>query len=111
MMGLPLPKLPTPLADSFVGHDDPTGKQQFFNIVIAEADAVVQPDTMTDNLGGKAVILVALGVGRRGMSGYLSWGSMSHGGVITGGIMSWVRKQGQQLDNAHQQALWLRANL
>ena len=32
------------------------------------------------------------------MSGCLSWSSVGQGGVITRAMMSWVRKQGQQVD-------------
>jgi hypothetical protein len=35
------------------------------------------------------------------MPGCLSTGSCDHGGDILGGIMSWLRKGGQQLDNAY----------
>src|SRR5215467_167990 len=35
------------------------------------------------------------------MSGCLSWSSVGQGGVITRAIMSWVRKQVQQVDKTH----------
>jgi hypothetical protein len=41
LMGIGLPKLPTPLPDRFIGHDDPAGEQQFFHIAVAEAAAEV----------------------------------------------------------------------
>ncbi len=34
------------------------------------------------------------------MSGSLSWCATGHGGDITEGIMSWLRQDGQQVDNA-----------
>ena len=35
-----------------------TSGQQLFDIAVAEREAVVQPDGMTDDLGGKAVAAV-----------------------------------------------------
>jgi len=55
---------------------------------------------MTDNLGGKAVKLVALALGGRGHARLSILGGIDYGEIITEVIMSWGRKQGQQLDNA-----------
>jgi len=65
-IGVILPKLPTPFADGFVGHGDTTFAQEFLHVAIAQGEAIVEPDAMTDNFTGKAVVLVTLGVGRRG---------------------------------------------
>jgi hypothetical protein len=59
--GILLAKFATPLPNRFVRDNDATGKQQLFDIPIAEAEAEVQPDTMADDLGRKAMILVAVG--------------------------------------------------
>src|SRR5215471_9220629 len=65
-IGVILPKLPAPFADGFVGHGDTTFEQEFSHVAIAQGEAIVEPDAMTDNFPGKAVVLVTLGVGRRG---------------------------------------------
>ena len=65
-VGIILPKLPTPLTDSFMGHGDATLAQEFLHVAVAQGEAIVKPDAMTDNFTGKAVVLVSLGVGRRG---------------------------------------------
>src|SRR4029450_8875939 len=65
-IGVILPKLPAPFADGFVGHGDTTFEQEFLHIAIAQGEAIVEPDAMTDNFTGKAVVLVTLGVGRKG---------------------------------------------
>src|SRR5262249_20455214 len=41
-----LPKLPTPLADGFMGDIDPAFEQQFLHVAIAQGEAVVEPDAM-----------------------------------------------------------------
>src|SRR5262249_37008319 len=65
-IGVILPKLPAPFADGFVGHRDTALEQEFLHVAIAQGEAIVEPDAMTDDLAGKAVVLVTLGVGRRG---------------------------------------------
>src|SRR5262249_40310386 len=57
-----LPKLATPLADSFVGHGDAAFKQQLLHVAVAESEAIVEPDPVTDDCAGKAVVFVTLGV-------------------------------------------------
>jgi hypothetical protein len=59
-IGVVLSKLPTPLTDSFMGHSDAALEQQFFHIVVAQGEAIVEPDAMTNDFTGKAVILVTL---------------------------------------------------
>src|SRR5262245_45768641 len=39
LMGRRLPELPAPLPDRFVGDDDSTSEQQFFDIAVAGAEA------------------------------------------------------------------------
>ena len=61
LMGVVLPKLPTPLTDSFMGYGDATLEQQFFHIAVAQGEAIIEPDAMADDLTGEAVVLVACG--------------------------------------------------
>ena len=65
-IGILLAKLPTPLADGFMGHHHAALEQQFFHIAIAQGEAVLEPDSMTDDFTGKAVVFVTGGIGWRG---------------------------------------------
>ena len=47
-----------PAAHRLVGHDDATLSQDQFDIPQAEAEHVVQPDSVADDLGGKAMAVV-----------------------------------------------------
>jgi hypothetical protein len=49
LIGIGLSAFPAPLPDRFVGDDDAPGEQPLFDVPVAQADAVVQPDTVTDN--------------------------------------------------------------
>jgi hypothetical protein len=66
LIGVLLAELAAPLPDGFLGHEDAPDEEQLFHVPIAEAEAVVQPDAVTDDLGGKAVVLVTLSVGLEG---------------------------------------------
>src|SRR5712692_3649390 len=66
LIGVVLPKLPTPLADRFVGHGDAAFEQEFLHVAVAQGEAIVEPDPMADDFTGKAMVLVMRGVGRRG---------------------------------------------
>jgi hypothetical protein len=50
-----LPKLQTPLTDGFVRHINAAFKQELLHVTVAEGEAVVEPDTMADDLAGKTV--------------------------------------------------------
>jgi hypothetical protein len=52
-----------PLANRFIRHDDPTSGQELFHVTIAQTEAVVEPDTMADDLNGKMMLLVMVGEG------------------------------------------------
>jgi hypothetical protein len=65
-IGVILPKLATPLADRFVGHSDAALEQQLLGVTVAQGKPIVEPDTVADDFAGKAVVLIARGVGRRG---------------------------------------------
>ena len=56
-------ELPTPLADGFVADDNPTLGQKIFNISEAQAEAVVEPNGMTDNIRWKSVAVITERVG------------------------------------------------
>jgi len=53
-------ELPTPLPDRLVGHDDPALGQEILGISEAQAEAVIKPDGVTDDLGREPVSVVAL---------------------------------------------------
>jgi len=61
--GKGLSKLLAPTPNGLIGDNDATIGQQELNISIAEAEHVVQPDRMADDLGGKAVAIVRVGRG------------------------------------------------
>jgi hypothetical protein len=56
-----LAELAAPLPDSFVGHSDPTSKQQLFDVPIAEAEAEIQPDAVANDLSREAMVCVWVG--------------------------------------------------
>ena len=61
--GILLAKFPTPLTDGLIGDDDAAHKEPLFDIPIAEAEPEIQPDTVADNLGWEAVVLIAVRCG------------------------------------------------
>ena len=65
-IGVVLPKLPTPLADGFVGHRDAAFEQELFHVAVAQGEAIVEPDPVADDVARKAVVLVAFAGSRRG---------------------------------------------
>jgi hypothetical protein len=56
-------KLPTPLSDGFVADDDPTLCQEVFHISEAQAESVVEPNSMADDIRRKSVSAIAGSVG------------------------------------------------
>ena len=50
-----------PASNGLIGHDNATFSQKQFNIPQAEAEHMVQPDSMTDDLGGEAVTVPWVG--------------------------------------------------
>jgi hypothetical protein len=52
-------KLQAPLSNGFVGHDDAAFGEQFFHFTKAQAEAMIQPDGVTDDCGRKTMALVA----------------------------------------------------
>ena len=45
-------KLDTPESNGFVGDRDATFSQEIFNIAMAEVESIIQPDCVTDEVGG-----------------------------------------------------------
>jgi hypothetical protein len=48
----------TPLSDGLVGDYDPALRQKVFNISEAQAESVIEPDGMADNIRRKSVSLI-----------------------------------------------------
>src|SRR5919108_1176732 len=61
LIGVVLPKFQTPLADSLGRHLDAALTQEFLHVAVTQAEAIREPDPMTDELAGTAVMFVALG--------------------------------------------------
>jgi hypothetical protein len=60
LIGVLLAQRATPFPDRLVGHHDAAGNQELFPIPITEANPDVQPDRVTDHLGGEAVVPLAI---------------------------------------------------
>jgi hypothetical protein len=56
-----LAKLPAPLTNRLVGDNNATFSEKQLNIPQAEAEHVIQPDCVADDLGGKAMAVVRVG--------------------------------------------------
>ena len=52
------PKSVAPLSDRFVGNLDPTFRQEIFDVTVAEAEAVVQPNGVTNDFRWKSLSMV-----------------------------------------------------
>src|SRR5215467_6643741 len=63
----------------------------------AQGEARVEPDAVTDACTGQAVLFVTLSGGWRGHGWLLSWCSRSPRGASSGLMMSWRRKESQQV--------------
>ena len=61
--GKGLTELLAPAPNCLIGHNNATLGQQKLNISKAEAEHVIQPDSMADDLGGKAMAVVWVGRG------------------------------------------------
>jgi hypothetical protein len=96
LIGIRLPKLPAPLADGFVGYQHATDKEELFDVPIAEAETVVQPHTMANDLSGKPMVFGALRGGGRShaFSPSLSAYTMDHLAYSTGVIMPYWSRVG-----------------
>jgi hypothetical protein len=61
--GKGLAELLAPTPDRLAGEDHASFRQKQFNVPQAEAENVIQPNGMADNLGGKAMGVVRVGRG------------------------------------------------
>src|SRR5262252_3512026 len=55
-----LAELPAPFLNGFVRYQHTTNKEEFFDVPIAEAEAIVQPHSMANDLCGKPMVFVGL---------------------------------------------------
>jgi len=60
-MGIGVTERAAPLPNGFIGHENPTGEQEFFAIPVAEAEAEIQPHRVADDFRWKPVVLVGRG--------------------------------------------------
>jgi hypothetical protein len=58
LIGILLAELPTPLAYRCIAQYDAASGHKFFHIAITKPESKVQPYSMADNLGGKAMALI-----------------------------------------------------
>jgi hypothetical protein len=63
LISIRLAEFPTPLADRFIRNNGATDEQKFFHITVAQWEAEIQPDRVTDDFPWKPVVFVEL---RRG---------------------------------------------
>src|SRR5215475_4687291 len=61
-----LPEGATPLPDGFIRHNNAAGEQEFFDISIAQAEAIIEPHAVADDVRRKAVVLVTVRCSWRG---------------------------------------------
>ena len=61
LIGILLAEFTTPFPDRFVRDEHTANEQACLHIAIAEAEVVIQPDPMADDLGRETVVLVAVG--------------------------------------------------
>jgi hypothetical protein len=63
LVSILLPKLLAPLADRFVRHKCTMRDQRFREVAVAEAELVIQPETMANDLDREAMILSSVSWG------------------------------------------------
>jgi len=61
--GILATEFPTPLSNGFVGNCDPALCQQVFNISKAQAESVVKPNSMADDIRWKSMSVIIGSVG------------------------------------------------
>jgi hypothetical protein len=57
LIGVGLPKFPTPFTDRFVRHGDAAFEQEFLHVAIAQREPIIQPDPIADDVTGKRWLL------------------------------------------------------
>jgi len=60
LIGIGLAELAAPLPNSLIGYNHATDKQEFLHIAVAEAETEIEPHRVADDLGRKAVVLIAV---------------------------------------------------
>jgi hypothetical protein len=60
LVGVPLGEFPTLLADGRIGDSEATNKEQLLDIPVAEAEPVIPPHAMANDLGRETVVPVAV---------------------------------------------------
>jgi hypothetical protein len=60
-----LPELLTPATDRFVGDFDTPFEKDFLNVSVAQGEPIIEPNAMADDLRGKAVVFVSVGLSWR----------------------------------------------
>ena len=63
LIGVLLAKFPAPLADGLIRDDHSAFEEELFDIAVTEAEPLIQPDPMADDLPGETVVLVAVRCG------------------------------------------------
>jgi hypothetical protein len=93
LIGIPLTACVPPIAHRFVRHDDPACSHHLLDIPVAQAEAAVEPDAMTEDLRRKAVTFVERNCGWCYHAVPLSL----HRFVVGGNIRRCVRHKEQRL--------------
>ena len=55
LIGIILPELLTPPADGFVGDVDAPFQEELLHVAVAQSEAIIEPDPVTDDGAGKRV--------------------------------------------------------
>jgi hypothetical protein len=66
LVGIVLAEFATPFPDGFIRHDHAAGEQEFFDIAVAQAEAIIELHAVADDFRRKAVVLVTFRSGWRG---------------------------------------------
>jgi hypothetical protein len=60
LIGIRLAERASPPPNRLIRHDDASGEQELFHVVVAQANAGGEPDRIADGLCGKAVVLITV---------------------------------------------------
>jgi hypothetical protein len=63
LIGVCQAKRSAPFADGFIGHEHPTDEQEVFHVTMAQRDAEIQPDRVTDDFSWEPMMFVQIGRG------------------------------------------------
>jgi hypothetical protein len=59
-LGIESTKLDAPVPDGFVTNCDASLSQEIFNIAVAEVEAIVEPDSIANDIGRESVTFVGI---------------------------------------------------